>query len=64
MDEINGDHSKLGSKYGYLLTCNNYIAKIADVVIKLVELNASLVRAEERDKRSICLMGAKGPQTI
>eukprot|EP00354_Favella_ehrenbergii_P003056 CAMPEP_0170451278 /NCGR_PEP_ID=MMETSP0123-20130129/580_1 /TAXON_ID=182087 /ORGANISM="Favella ehrenbergii, Strain Fehren 1" /LENGTH=145 /DNA_ID=CAMNT_0010712931 /DNA_START=839 /DNA_END=1276 /DNA_ORIENTATION=- len=64
MDEVNSDHDKLGGKYGYLLSCNDYIAKIAAVVIKIIELNSSLIRADERDKKSICLMGAKGPQTV
>lgn len=33
-------------------------------MIKVVELNSCLVRADERDKRSICLMGSKGAQTV
>lgn len=52
------------SKYNYLLTCNNYIGQLAHTVIDVVELNSCLIRADERDKRSICLMGSKGHQTV
>ena len=51
-------------KYNYLLTCNDYLGKLAETVVKISELSSCIVRADERDRRSICLMGSKGPQTI
>ena len=64
MEGVHKDHDTIMSKYNYLLTCNTYIGKLAETVIKVVELNSCLVKADERDKRSICLMGSKGPQTV
>lgn len=64
MDEVNVEHDHVMSKYNGLLTANNYIGELAHTVIKIVELNSCLIKADERDKRSICLMGSKGPQTV
>ena len=44
-------------EYDNLLTQNLYFAKIANDIIKLQEINAALLSADEKDKQSITLMG-------
>ena len=64
MDEINWDHNQLKSKYQFLIHCNDYLAKLAEQMITITELNSSLTRQDEKDRESICLMGSQGPKGL
>lgn len=64
MDEVNNEHDHLLGKYDFLFNCNNYLGELASTVVKVIELNSCLFVADERDRRSICLMGSKGPQSL
>lgn len=64
MDEVNRDHDRLTGKYDYLIHCNDYLAKLAEQIITITELNSCLMSSDERDKNSICLMGSQGPKSL
>ena len=64
MEAVNKDHEKLSSKYNFLLHTNDYIAKLAEQMITVVELNSCLLVSDEADKNSICLLGTQGPKTV
>lgn len=64
IDEVNTNHDKLSSQYNFLLHSNDYIAKLAEQIITVVELNSCLLVSDEADKNNICLMGTMGPKTI
>ena len=64
MDEVSKDHDKLSHKYDFLIHCNDYFGQLAEQMITITELNSCLMRADERDKDSICMLGTQGPKTI
>ena len=64
MDEVNIEHDFILGKYNFLLNCNNYLGDLASTIVKVTELNSRLFVSDENDRRSICLMGSKGPQTL
>ena len=64
IDGVNDDHKRLTGKYDYLVTCNDYFAKIADQMITITELNSCLLTSDEKDRNSISLMGGKFPRNL
>ena len=44
IDGVNNEHDTVMGKYNYLLTCNSYVGRLAETMIKVVELNSSLVQ--------------------
>ena len=64
MDEVTKDHDRLTNKYDFLIHCNDYFGRLAEQMITVTELGTSLMRADEKDKASICLLGSTGPKTL
>lgn len=64
MDDVSKEHQQLSGKYDFLIHCNDYFGRLAEQMITVTELNSCLMRADERDKASIALLGSQGPKTL